>query len=402
MRIAFFTPLNPVPTGISDYSEDLLPHLGKYCEIDVFTNDPGMTNETIAQQFHIYSHSQFKVVRNERSYDALLFQIADSSHHVEAYEHLLEHGGLMVLHELNISGVIGAKTLAKGDWVSFLKQMLITEGVRAFISVAAKFLITRQFPRWNDYCMNTAAIRKSDGIIVHNEYMRELVSDMVSSEGLDIPVWKVLHGVPSGDRTRSIDPHMCKERLGLDGYDFVVSSFGAVHESKRIPVVLRSFSRLRQVVPNAIYVLVGSGSLDDLCDIRALGLQDRVRMVGYVDMKSFYRYIAASDLCVSLRYPSVGETSGSLLRIMSMAKAVAISDYAQFKEYPDDCCFKIELGEGEEDTLFKRMYEMASNPALRAEYGRNALKYMEENHSLGRAALGYYRALEQVARGKGI
>ena len=40
MRVAFFTPLNPQPSGISDYSEALLPHLAAQVErLDVFIED---------------------------------------------------------------------------------------------------------------------------------------------------------------------------------------------------------------------------------------------------------------------------------------------------------------------------------------------------------------------------
>ena len=41
MRIAFFTPLSPKLSGISDYSEALLPHLAAQTGwIDVFVEDP--------------------------------------------------------------------------------------------------------------------------------------------------------------------------------------------------------------------------------------------------------------------------------------------------------------------------------------------------------------------------
>ncbi len=38
MRIAYFSPLNPVESGISDYSEDLLPWLAAYLDIDLFVD----------------------------------------------------------------------------------------------------------------------------------------------------------------------------------------------------------------------------------------------------------------------------------------------------------------------------------------------------------------------------
>ena len=44
MRLAFFSPLSPKPSGISDYSEALLPHLAQHVErIDVFIEDEKAT-----------------------------------------------------------------------------------------------------------------------------------------------------------------------------------------------------------------------------------------------------------------------------------------------------------------------------------------------------------------------
>jgi glycosyltransferase involved in cell wall biosynthesis len=399
MKIAFFTPLNPVRSGISDYSEELLPYLAKYCQIDVFTDDRvRFIHEGIAGQFPCYGYARFESKKREQHYDATIFQIGNAACHIEPYDCLLKYGGLMVLHELNISGIVGAKTLARGDGIGFLRQMLVTEGPIAFMAVACRFLLTKRFPEPNAHYMNRLAIKKSKGIIVHNEYMRNVVSSVALSNQRNIPVWTVRQPVLLPETwTHSTDSTVAKAKLGLDKYAFVISSFGFMCRAKRISVALRAFSRLLRLFPNAIYLLVGEVSSDIEGKIGVLGLGDRVRSVGYVDLETFYLYIAASDFCVNLRYPSAGETSASLLRIMSMGKAVAVSNYAQFTEYPDDCCIKIDLGEKEEDLLFEQMCRMASDPALRARYGRAARKYIQQNHTPDRAAWGYYEALKEIA-----
>ena len=38
-RIAYISPLNPAPSGISDYSEELLPYLGQHCEITLYADE---------------------------------------------------------------------------------------------------------------------------------------------------------------------------------------------------------------------------------------------------------------------------------------------------------------------------------------------------------------------------
>ena len=39
MKIAYFSPMNPERSGISDFSEELVAELFKQCEIEIFTSN---------------------------------------------------------------------------------------------------------------------------------------------------------------------------------------------------------------------------------------------------------------------------------------------------------------------------------------------------------------------------
>ena len=45
-RIAYCSPVNPVPSGISDYSEELLPYLAQYADITLFAERDVAPNDT--------------------------------------------------------------------------------------------------------------------------------------------------------------------------------------------------------------------------------------------------------------------------------------------------------------------------------------------------------------------
>jgi hypothetical protein len=38
-RIAYCSPVNPAPSGISDYSEEVLPYLGQYGDITLYVEN---------------------------------------------------------------------------------------------------------------------------------------------------------------------------------------------------------------------------------------------------------------------------------------------------------------------------------------------------------------------------
>ena len=42
--------------------------------------------------------------------------------------------------------------------------------------------------------------------------------------------------------------------------------------------------------------------------------RDAVQLAGFVPFEQFSEYMAAMDVCVNLRYPTAGETSGAVLR----------------------------------------------------------------------------------------
>jgi len=51
LNIAFVTPLNPIPNGLSDYSELLLPALAEHADITIYSECGIPENQAIADRF---------------------------------------------------------------------------------------------------------------------------------------------------------------------------------------------------------------------------------------------------------------------------------------------------------------------------------------------------------------
>jgi hypothetical protein len=93
MKIALFTPLNPVRSGIADYNEEMLPELGKYAEIDLYI-DGGYTpsNRLISDRFpiRVFNADDFC----PQNYDAIVYHMGNNySAHKYIYENLPRHRG---------------------------------------------------------------------------------------------------------------------------------------------------------------------------------------------------------------------------------------------------------------------------------------------------------------------
>src|SRR5262245_60155970 len=99
MRIAFFSPLNPIQSGISDYSEELLPFLARGATVEIYIDKYKPGNAAITRQFGVRPASEFPAAHQATPYDSLVYQMGNSPAHAYMYELLARYPGVVVLHE---------------------------------------------------------------------------------------------------------------------------------------------------------------------------------------------------------------------------------------------------------------------------------------------------------------
>ena len=82
----------------------------------------------------------------------------------------------------------------------------------------------------------------------------------------------------------------------------------------------------------------------------------------YVAEDELWRLLAACDAVVSLRWPTMGETSAAAVRALSLGKPLVVSDVGAFRELPDEVAIKVPVGEGEIDALVAAIERAAAEP----------------------------------------
>ena len=94
MNIGYFSPLNPIKTGVADYSEELLEYLSGYARIDLFTEDDySPTTPWLYEEFEIRSFRDIHDESVRKKYDVLLYHMGNNDHHSYIYPILLEYPG---------------------------------------------------------------------------------------------------------------------------------------------------------------------------------------------------------------------------------------------------------------------------------------------------------------------
>jgi glycosyltransferase involved in cell wall biosynthesis len=368
MRIAYFSPLNPRPSGICDYSEGLLLPMSQFCEVEIFIEAYQPTNQAL-RGIQIFHWKEFAARHAANPYDNVIYQIGNNPDHTYIYDMAVRVPGVVVLHEFNLHYLMAEVTIVRRDWDGYLREVEYNAGPAALERAhqARRGVID---PDYTSIAMNRRLLENSRAAIVHNQHMVE----MIRASGANVPVAVIPH--PIDEHPEQWDRRLVRERLGLRD-EVLIGMFGFLKHYKRVRSVIQALGRLRASHPNAHLLLVGEEHphypLRPM--IRDLGLEERVHFVGYVSKEDFSSYIAAADIVVNLRFPTIGETSGPLVRTLGMGRPLIVSDIGSFGETPDDICVKIPPGDGEVDALVQELPKLLDSPSRRVELGRKAREW---------------------------
>jgi glycosyltransferase involved in cell wall biosynthesis/SAM-dependent methyltransferase len=369
IKVAFFSPLPPARSGIADYSATLLDELGKLAELEVFASQP----------------PHFDPAR----FDVALYQIGNNEFHGFVYESALEHPGVVVIHEANLHHLIADLTIKRGDWDAYMRAVA-DQGNPAALEYAQRVRALEVGPDYEGLPMLRRLLDRSRAAIVHSA----CVESELRAAGFKGPIARIPHGAWIPEANRPQYRHL----LGLDETTPLIGIFGFLKPYKRIAESLRAFRRLVRLEPSAKMILVGEPHpelpLQSL--IQSLDLAPHVRLLGYQPIDEFVGYLAACDIVLNLRYPTVGENSGTLMRALGLGKAVIVSDVGSFSELPADICLKAPVDRSEEDYLFEYLNLLVSRPEIRRELGARARAWVETECTWPKVAQGYAHFLQRV------
>lgn len=388
-KIAFFTPLPPIQSGISDYSVDILNELSEYLEIDVYIDKGYSPNCNLKKNINIFKYNIFDSKRDE--YEEVIFQMGNSEYHAYMINYIKKYSGILVLHDYNLHGLMYFYASQKGD-MELYKEFLYEDYPKDTIDKYVEdFSTGRTQIKYFEYPTNGAVINYANKIIVHSDYSKKLILEKSISRN----VRKILL---YSEIKELMDKKILKEKYKIQENQLILSAFGHIHETKRIMPMLKAFNCLSEKHDNIKLYLVGkpSPSIKDELEqyINRNNLGGRVIVTGFTDLDTFEEYIDISDICLNLRYPYNGETSASLMRILAKGKCTIVNNLGSFSEIPDNSCVKVESPEDlteemEIELITKTLENLITHPERVQSIGNNARKYAEENLNLKDIAIQY-------------
>jgi glycosyltransferase involved in cell wall biosynthesis len=388
-RIAYLSPLNPAPSGISDYSEELLPYLAQYAEITLYVV-AGLkpSNADLLGHMEVRPAARLERDQRRRPYDAILYHMGNSPVHAGIWRVMQRVPGVLVLHEF----VLHHFMLNYAATVLRDVEAYRAEAARRYGAEGQRVANLMLHGRFTEAAFELPfcepVLDAAEGLIAHSRY----VLDRVAALRPGLPAARVPMGVPLPP---PVAHDAARARRGLPASAPLLASFGHINPYKRLDSVFRALHVLRERYPDLGYLLVGSVSPN--YDVRAAvaraGLEQTVTITGYVDRAAFEDYVAAADICVNLRHPTAGETSASLLRLLGAGRPTLVTASGSFAELPPGVAAQVDADASEGELIAAYCQLLLDQPDQAAALGAAARAYVAREHTLDGAAAGYLRFL---------
>lgn len=390
-RLAIFTPLPPSASGIGQYSAELLPALAAQHDLTVVLADDAPAPGPLPTNVNVYYDREFS--GGDSAHAATIYQIGNSPEHAYILARAEREPGICILHDVVLQHLQVWRALNGGAGAAAAYRAEMRRRYGTAGETAAEDLLHNRTPSlpYAEIPLCEGVVEQSLATIVHSRYARdELLRRCPGAKVAVVP-----HGVPllpAGERAQA------RAELDLPQDALIIAALGNLIPEKRLEVALSAFARALYHLPTALFVVAGAGSrhYDPREFARRHGLEPVTRWLGRVEALTFERLLIAADLCVNLRWPTGGETSGSLLRILAAGRATLVSDVGSFAEVPDDACLKVPVGEGEEEAIVRAIVRVAREPDWAAAIGARARDFVASEHSFARAAEGYQAVIAQV------
>ena len=413
MRLAFVSPLPPVPTGIADYAADLLEILVGRHEVELFHAQEAVDAARLPAGAPLLPASELVARHRERPYDLAVYQMGNARAHDFVYDVLSRVPGLLVLHDLVLHHARAARFLEseaalawRGDpsnasaraaalpsleaWREELEYSYPGRGERLFEVHLGTVgdLVPYAYPLFR------IPVEASRAVAVHNAFMAAAIrAEVPGSEVMEVPQPARREPV-SPERVRAL-----RSRLGFREDEVVVGSFGLVTPEKRTASLARAVARAAARDPRIRLLL--AGPVPDSARLEALlartGAAGRAVVTGRVPLGELAAHVEAADVVVHLRYPTARETSAALLRVLAQGRPAVISALEHQADIPVEAVVRVDL-EDEEGATTRAILRLAGDPEARRRLGAAAAEHVAREHGARRVGDAWESALERARR----
>ncbi|HUQ92162.1 MAG TPA: glycosyltransferase [Bryobacteraceae bacterium] len=372
MRLNWFSPLPPARTDIANYTLRTLPALATRFEVTLYTNqeswDPILHD--YAQVRRVNSGEAYPIAELNRA-EISLFHIGnDYRFHTWIYELSRVYPGVVVLHENCLhhffAGLYHDLKKDRNAYLTAMQRHYNEEGVQAGLlfwqgmcscdDLAARFPLTLH------------ALENSVGCIVHSLRTYHYLTEQYKGALTYAPLPYDTATLPD-PQPRSTQP------------PFHLVLFGYMGPNRRVESVLRALAEMPEKDQFQLHVF---GQLWDrnyvVQMIDQLRLGSTVRLHGFLPEEMLRLRLNRAHMAFNLRYPTMGEASGTQLRIWAHAVAGLVTRQGWYSDLPGNCVLFVNP-ENEILDIQAQLRRLLNNPRDIADIGLRGFHYLQDHFS---------------------
>jgi glycosyltransferase involved in cell wall biosynthesis len=214
----------------------------------------------------------------------------------------------------------------------------------------------------------------------------------------------IYNAVEVDTSTLTGDPEWLRQKFNLPTDSIVCTAVGRLVPVKGYDVLVTAMQKIATRVPQLFCLIVGEGECKEelSAQIHAAGLEDRIRLLGYLDRQSAMSILKSSDIFVM---PSRYEgTPIALLEAAAFARPILASDTGGIPELVRNQEEALLIPPGDIAALAEGLARLALDRDYAYRFGQNAQQRVRQSFNLDTQLdatwAAYHKALGRHNKGK--
>jgi glycosyltransferase involved in cell wall biosynthesis len=376
LKLNWFSPLPPARTDIAHYTARVLPALATLADVTLWTDqsewDHGVEQYAEVRRFRL---SRMPWVDLNRA-NASFYHIGNNPHfHGPIWQISRLHPGVVVLHDFRLhhffDGLYRAQWHDLNSYLAVMSNYYGDEGRRDAADCYRNDARNIQYMA-ERYPLTELAIENALGVIVHTQ---ETFAALAENSRAPI-TYAPLPFAASGPA----EQHQTRQSAGPP-YRLIV--VGYIGRNRRLEAVCNALAALPE--KDQFHLDVYGNILDGETQLRALlrslDLKKHVTLHGFAAEAELDEALSRAQLAINLRYPTMGEASGSQLRIWSHSLPSLVSRVGWYGSLPADAVAFVRTDDNEVADIQAHLQAFLAQPAAFALMGERGRNELDQKHT---------------------
>lgn len=380
IKINWHSPLPEARTDIANFTARLAPALTREANVTFWTSQKKI--DPFFMKHYCVRRIRSDDLRQPGLYQQLLqgINVYNMGNNADFHAHIfgtaLKIPGVVIVHDLAIHHFM--YELGRHDmppWSGYLDwaQQIYGEAGREKARTAVESNGKTLNSLVNEMPFIEAILTRALGAVCHS---KQALQD-IKSTGSAAFVPTTLLPLPFGT---AVDNHVLsapqqthkKKKLVIFGY------IGSNRRLEQILKALGSYTARDKFQLEIFGTLWDQPLIENL--IEQLGLRGCVTIHGFTAESALDQALAQADMVFNLRWPTVGEASGGILRSWHAKRPALVTDAGWYADLPDDIVIKT-TPQTEEADIHAALQQLLEDPASMREIGARAYTYLSTHHT---------------------